>query len=270
MEGRSFFSSRFIGMTITFTEPTHSVWTLVTKTEEDNSQSPAGNIGTSIAWALFTCHNPHNHNEEALVRIYMQIPNSGTEFELPHQRAQQAKPELDSIAEGELDAITRLTNVGAQHAPTIIGKRQGIQSDSGMVPGGFVLYLAMTKLRGRRLSDGIIEDSLFWRLAMTTRDLIREAFKIAYQDLLDADIAPVCEMKNLILEGPSEPRDGSEVNIYFADFVDADHIGSSRDRAWHNVFFILWGLAMPPKPRSGVTSWYQDDFDDTSMDEWGL
>jgi hypothetical protein len=168
-------------MTVTFTEPTHSVWTLVTKTEEDNYQSPAGNIGASIAWALFTCHNPHNHDEEALVRIYMQIPNSGTEFELPHQRAQQAKPELDSFAKGELDAITRLTNVGAQHAPTIIGKRQGIQSDSGMVPGGFVLYLAMTKLRGRRLSDGIIEDSLFWRLPMTTRDLIREAFKIAYQ-----------------------------------------------------------------------------------------
>jgi hypothetical protein len=50
-----------------------------------------------------------------------------------------------------------------------------------MVPRGYILYLAMTKLRGRRLSDGIIGDSLFWRLPLATRDLIREAFKIAYQ-----------------------------------------------------------------------------------------
>jgi hypothetical protein len=165
-------------MTITFTEPTYSVWTLVTKIEEDNYQSPAANLGTSMAWALFACRNPHNHGEEALVRIHMQIPNLGTEFD---QRARQAKPELESIAEGELSALTRLTNIGAQHAPIIIGKQQGVQSDNEMVPGGYILYLAMTKLRGRRLSDGIIGESLFWRLPLATRDLIREAFKIAYQ-----------------------------------------------------------------------------------------
>jgi len=74
-------------MTITFTEPTYSVWTLVTKIEEDNYQSSAANLGTSMAWALFACHNPHNHGEEALVRIHMQIPNLGTEFEPPHRQS---------------------------------------------------------------------------------------------------------------------------------------------------------------------------------------
>ena len=69
MDGRNFFSDDFIGMTVAFTDPGHSEWTLLRKVEEGNYQSPYGSEGTSTAWALFTCRNPQNKDDEAVIRI---------------------------------------------------------------------------------------------------------------------------------------------------------------------------------------------------------
>jgi hypothetical protein len=101
-------------MTVAFTDPVHSEWTLLRKVEEGNYQSPYGSEGTSTAWALFTCRNPQNKDDEAVIRIHMQVPISGTEFESSEKRALQAKKNLDSIAEGEFGALTRLASIGSK------------------------------------------------------------------------------------------------------------------------------------------------------------
>jgi hypothetical protein len=149
------------------------------------------------------------------------------------KRALQAKKNLDSIAEGELGALTRLASIGYKYAPTILGKKQGTQPDSGLVPGGYILYLAMTRLHGKPLSE-----DKFWNLPRDSRDFVREAFKTAYlyvsiiyfpllvlvtlltyyfclnRDLLAADVVhDFCDIENLLWEGPRDranPQDKSE------------------------------------------------------------
>ncbi|KAL1979810.1 hypothetical protein VTN96DRAFT_5096 [Rasamsonia emersonii] len=165
-----------------FTEPRPSTWTLVTKVNEKHRQLDESDYETyktpSSASALFVCQNVDNPSEEALMRIYMQLPYKGSEMDRPEERAEQASETLDSIAQSEFDALQRLTEKRCESTPTLLGYKKDKQDEDGFVPGGYIFYLLMIRLPGIRLGHNIEMDALFWTLPDTTRDDIREAFKL--------------------------------------------------------------------------------------------
>lgn len=76
--------------------------------------------------------------------------------------------------------IPNMTNKGSLVTPRLLGWNQGEQNDSGMVPGGFlVFFLSWEKVPGVRLGDyrGATE---FWKLD----DKEREDIRIALQKTL--------------------------------------------------------------------------------------
>jgi hypothetical protein len=188
MADRSYFSKHFIGMNIHFDEPRPSTWTLTEKIKErysqlDESDSKAFE-STSYAWALYACQNVDNLSEEALVKIYMQIPYMGSEFDLPEERATQASDVLIESSQSEYEALQHLTERRCQSTPALLGHKMDKQQENGLVPGGYILYLLMTRMPGIPLGTNVVFDSLFWKLPDTTRDNIREAFKVAYRYFL--------------------------------------------------------------------------------------
>ncbi|KAL1978988.1 hypothetical protein VTN96DRAFT_7560 [Rasamsonia emersonii] len=95
------------------------------------------------------------------MKIYMQIPYAGSEFDPPEHRQSQATAtgHLTGFAASELSALKLLTEKACPSTPTLLDYKHDIQGPEGLVPGGFVFYLLMNKLPGRRLRG-----DFFWRV----------------------------------------------------------------------------------------------------------
>jgi hypothetical protein len=115
------------------------------------------------------------------MKIHMQIPYQGSEFELPEERATQASGILVDASQCEYDALQRLTEKDCKSTPTLLGHKKDKQQENGLVPGGYILYLLMTRMPGILLGGNDIHNPIFWKLPGTTRNDIREAFKVAYK-----------------------------------------------------------------------------------------
>ncbi|KAF2006558.1 hypothetical protein P154DRAFT_517615 [Amniculicola lignicola CBS 123094] len=78
----------------------------------------------------------------------------------------------------EMQALDRLSARNCPHAPwlldTAIGTMHSPGIDAYAIPGGYVVYTLMTKLSGNP-----IKYHEYWRLDITGRNKIREAFKVA-------------------------------------------------------------------------------------------
>jgi hypothetical protein len=123
-----FFSSRFLGMIVDF--PETSPWKLLTKIEEHVEQNFEEDEAASYSRALFSCETPSNDSNpscKALMRIWMQIPFEGSEFEPPATRAVQASQELPLNAEYELEALQRLLAIGSVHTPKLLASKHETQ-----------------------------------------------------------------------------------------------------------------------------------------------
>lgn len=118
------------------------------------------------------------------MKIYMQIPYMGSEFDLPEERATQASDVLIESSQSEYKALQHLTKRRCQSTPTLLGHKMDKQPKNGLVPGGYILYLLITRMPGIPLGTDVVFDSLFWKLPNTTRYSIREAFKVAYRYVL--------------------------------------------------------------------------------------
>lgn len=188
MAGRNYFGKHFIGMNISFTEPRPSTWKLVTKVNEKHRQLDESDYESyktpSSAWALFVCQNANVDKQSQWRRRDRPDEDlhadQGSEFERPEERAKQATETLDSIAQSEFDALKRLTEKRCESTPTLLGYKRDKQDDHGLVPGRYIFYPLMTRFPWIRLGGSIEMNSLFWSLPDTTRDPIREAFKVAY------------------------------------------------------------------------------------------
>jgi hypothetical protein len=94
-----FFSSKFLGMIVDFPE---TRWKLLTKIEEEEAEQNFEEEDkekqyTSFSSALFSCETPANDSNpsrKALMKIWMQIPFKGSEFETPAIRAVQASQDF--------------------------------------------------------------------------------------------------------------------------------------------------------------------------------
>jgi hypothetical protein len=180
----NFFSSRFLGMIVDF--PETSPWTLLTRIEEEAVQNFEEDDSTPFSCALFSCETPSNDSNpsrKALMRIWMQIPFEGSEFEPPAIRAVQASQELPWDAKSELRALQRLLAIGSLHTPELLASKHETQPNDGMVPGGFIFFLLFSEMPGVALAekDQPLEESLYWAQSPSTRSLIRQAFRNAWQ-----------------------------------------------------------------------------------------
>jgi ADP-ribosylglycohydrolase len=129
----SFFSRRLVGSgtEVSLDLPVPSKWTIISKLSETASQLTARDVndgisGPSYAQALLLCRsaNPggeeeeegeEEQGEEAYMRIYMQIPYQGTEFQPAEDRARQAS----SRTHNELVALQTFTAKGSTITPTL-------------------------------------------------------------------------------------------------------------------------------------------------------
>ena len=137
----------------------------------------------------------------------------------------QASQELPWDAKSELRALQRLLAIGSLHTPELLASKHETQPNDGMVPGGFIFFLLFSEMPGVALAekDQTLEESLYWAQFPSTRSLIRQAFRNAWQyvwdkllpkvllthqwhhcrDLLAARVSPVfVGLENLQWDGP--------------------------------------------------------------------
>lgn len=117
------------------------------------------------------------------MKVYMQMPNLGTEFDPPDKRAKQATDESPDALFNKVRALKLPTKKNSTVTPTLLGYKEATQDAGGLVPGGFVCYVLWNILPGVRLDD---EDNarapLFWSLSRQERDEIRGAFEYTYNN----------------------------------------------------------------------------------------
>ncbi|KAJ9314530.1 hypothetical protein DTO271D3_5268 [Paecilomyces variotii] len=228
-----FFASHWVGSEVKFTGANPSTWTLVEKMSERDDQDDEDQYqedpAPSSAWALFQCRENNHSNNTAIMKIYMQIPYAGSEFELPTVRRRQADG-FDRFAHNEFRSLKTLTSNHCESTPSLLDYKYEKQDDFGPVPGGFILYLLMNELPGVRLTD-----DGFGNLERAERDKIRQSFKVAWEDCIrcgaynfESDISNLLWDKQLErsyivghqMSRPSRPED-----------------------VWRDVWWLTWGLA---------------------------
>jgi hypothetical protein len=75
----------------------------------------------------------------------------------------------------EETALLALTKQGCKSISPVFNWKREEQDESGPVPGGYLVYLVVSKLPGVRISR---DD--YWNLSRKQRDEVRDAFKVAY------------------------------------------------------------------------------------------
>jgi hypothetical protein len=179
---RTFFSKRLVGLgtEISFDSPTPSKWTVIEKLSEAYDQltekDAKDGFRGSYSQAKLLCRNVANPAKEAFMRIYMQIPDQGTEFDPPEDRAQQAL----SRTPIEFTALKTFTDKKSNITPILLAYKEDKQDNSGIVPSGFITYLVWNILPGLRLGDNL-GGATFWALPRPERDNIRALFEKEYK-----------------------------------------------------------------------------------------
>ncbi|CAG7935574.1 unnamed protein product [Penicillium nalgiovense] len=166
------------GEIITTKKPTPTKWRVLEVLSEFEHQSGKedGEQGSpSYAALKLLCEDAKDSNIEALMRIYLQIPYTSTEFMESTTRATQAtkfKPlELEAHQALSKDKRTSVCT------PTLLGYDELQQGQSGLVPGGFLTYVVYEFIQGFPLADYSGHATAFWKLPSAQRDLVRKAFK---------------------------------------------------------------------------------------------
>ncbi|KKA24170.1 Uncharacterized protein T310_1822 [Rasamsonia emersonii CBS 393.64] len=111
---------------------------LLERNVQDNEASYRIHQAASAAWAIYVCKNVDNPAQEAIMKIYMQIPYAGSEFDPPEHRQSQATAtgHLTGFAASELSALKLLTEKACPSTPTLLDYKHDIQGPEGLVPGG--------------------------------------------------------------------------------------------------------------------------------------
>ncbi|EAW22480.1 uncharacterized protein NFIA_011690 [Aspergillus fischeri NRRL 181] len=198
---------------IQFTSPSPSAWKLTVKLKESirllSEKESEEYQDTSLSIAMFECHRSSDPTKQARIVIYTQIPNKGTQALPPDMRRRQASGEGPDGLQEELEAYERLANHQIDFTPQLVGFKHEKQDVNGLVPDGFVSYIAHTKVPGvvlgqrfyrfgdgsdipdsdahstrppgKRITQYSIPEGLFWTMRKSERDLIRAKFSVIYR-----------------------------------------------------------------------------------------
>ena len=163
------------GAIISLDKPAPSRWELLEKVNEHDYQVTKeehdDNGSRSFATARYLCCDPKTRSRKAFMRIYMQVPHRKTEMDDADTRSQQAT----IYHPRELIAYLDLTEKGSTETPQLLGYKIDKQDRSGLVPGGFMIWLVWEIVPGLRLGDSNGAEP-FWALDSHEREQVRLAF----------------------------------------------------------------------------------------------
>ncbi|OKP09391.1 hypothetical protein PENSUB_5282 [Penicillium subrubescens] len=236
------------GTTITLDQPVPSRWKILEKLNEHDYQvneEENDEYGfRSFASAKYLCCDPRARTKKAFMRIYIQVPHRKTEMDDADTRSRQAT----TYNPPELIAYRDLTEKGSSDTPKLLGYKTDKQDRSGLVPGGFIIWLVWEIVPGLRLGDGNGADP-FWALESDEREQVRLAFLKALPKLHENGWFPrVCgasslvwhqETQTLYFIGPFEKAGKPERPIMFGakwiahfDLAKPDPSTDERDSDW--------------------------------------
>ncbi|CEJ58336.1 hypothetical protein PMG11_06995 [Penicillium brasilianum] len=187
--------------------------------------------GPPMTVGIFLCYLEEDPAQIAFMRIYYQIPITGTEFANLATRAQQGRP--GRIC-GEHETFQVLMRQGCSVVPRFLGYDEKMQGQSDLVPGGFIQYVVWEKVPGESLTE-----ELFWSLDRPTRDDIRAKFRAAYEELLRYDVAPQLSRISKII------YDHSTGDIRISGFQRGWPILDKEQ--WSDTLYVAYDLAEPPE-----------------------
>ncbi|KAJ5433999.1 hypothetical protein N7491_004594 [Penicillium cf. griseofulvum] len=139
-------------------------------------------VGSPITVGKFLCHLEEDPTQIAFMRIYYQIPITGTEDANLATLAQQIQPYEVC---GELEAFRLLMSQGCSSVPRFLGYYEKKQEEHDLVPGGYIKYLVWEKVPGEPLTE-----EFFWSLDPLVRENIRAQFRIAFEEILRCGVKP--------------------------------------------------------------------------------
>lgn len=155
------YSDLCLGTQVTFTTPSPQKWVLEEKLTEDfqrmtNCELEMGG-GPSFAVSKYLCYSATNSSKKAFMRLYFQIPNPGTESQLPQLRQQQAAPPREHL---ELQALKDLSKQHCTVVSALLAYKEGKQGKDGR--GSRRLYntcYAIPSARSSAISGSMFTES---------------------------------------------------------------------------------------------------------------
>jgi hypothetical protein len=102
------------------------------------------------------------------------VPYFNTEARRAADRAKQASVILYPGTEQEIEALSILTKAGCSSSPALVTWKQEQQGKHDWVPGGYIVYILMSKVPGIRVHP--LQD-----FSLQEREAIRTSFKEAWQ-----------------------------------------------------------------------------------------
>ncbi|KOS36270.1 hypothetical protein ACN38_g13002 [Penicillium nordicum] len=163
----------------------------------------------------------------AFMRIYHQIPITGTEDADLATLAQQIQP--PEVC-GELEAFRLLMSQGCSSVPRFYGYCEKQQGEHDLVPRGFVKYVVWEKVPGEPLTE-----EFFWSLDPGTREDIRVHFRAAFEEMLRCGVKPQMSRISKII------YDQSTGNVRISGFRRGWPI---RDKLeWSDTRYVEYRLA---------------------------
>ncbi|CAG7931108.1 unnamed protein product [Penicillium olsonii] len=180
-------------------------------------------------WAAkYLCHDHDFPHTEAFMRVYCQGPDEGTEFLRPEVRAQQANPHFEKW---EATARRKFRQNGCESVPLLLGCGQSVQGDHGPVPGGYITHLVWKKVPGQ-----ILTPDIFWSMERPKRDLLRQKFRAAYEEMSSCGWAPVGEHITKII------WDQASASLWITGFRGSYPV----DGKWTDDVLTYYNLINPP------------------------
>lgn len=147
----------------------------------------------------------------------------------------QFTPKLVTTFLRIIQTIKHLTAKQCTSAPTLLSYTVERQYWDGFVPGGFLVTLFIEQV------PGVPVDTIYWRSPPKVRRKIREAFKWAWLECLDAGFVNHA----MSYECLSWDKKQNE-KVYFTDWCDSEP-PKKKDLVWTEVRYIIWNLAKPPR-----------------------
>ncbi|KAJ5426926.1 hypothetical protein N7465_001996 [Penicillium sp. CMV-2018d] len=190
-------------------------------------------VGSPMTVGKFLCHLEEDPTQIAFMRIYYQIPITGTEDADLATLAQQIQP--PEVC-GELESFKLLMSQGCTSVPRFLGYCEKKQGEHDLVPGGYVKYLVWEKVPGESLTE-----EFFWSLSPPVREDIRVKFRLAFEEMLRCGVKPEdSRISKIIYDQPTG-------NVRISGLRRGWPI---RDKLqWSDTRYVAYALARRPNER---------------------
>ncbi|RHZ49219.1 uncharacterized protein CDV56_104980 [Aspergillus thermomutatus] len=209
------------------------------RSQSMTQQDVADGLGLPFAAAKFLCHRKENPSKKAFMRIYLQIPVIGTQYQSPQIRRKQAAKPQPHV---ELTTLKVLKELECDVVPDLLAYQEGKQGEDSIVPGGYITYVVWDKVPGEPLSA-----EEFWELDLESRQAIRDKFREAFPKLKKYGYLPRMSTISKII------YDKATGNMHFSGFSPAGC--TDTNKKWHDKYYVLFRLAKPPPKTTG---WAKD------------